>query len=90
MVETLEYAKTNLLLQKEAYDNFLLMAKDIEKENMHIRIVSAYRSFEYQKNLYNNYLKHNLFFLLKIHHLLILFQCLLMIDFVLILEPLLL
>ena len=59
MVETLEYAKTKLLLQKEAYDNFLLMAKDIEKEDMHIRIVSAYRSFAYQKNLYNNYLKHD-------------------------------
>ena len=45
-------------MNSEAYTAFKEMASDIEKEDMHIRIVSAYRSFDYQENLYNNYLKY--------------------------------
>lgn len=59
LIEVKAYTKANLLLKKEAYEHFIEMAKAIEKEHMQIRIVSAYRSFEYQKNLYNNYLKHD-------------------------------
>ena len=33
------------------------MATDALNDNMNIRIVSAYRSYEYQENLYNGYLK---------------------------------
>ena len=47
----------NLLINKEAYDSFLNMKKDINKEGLDIRIISAYRSFEYQESLYNKYLK---------------------------------
>ena len=47
----------NFLINKEAYDNFINMKNDIQKEGMNIRIISAYRSFSYQDNLYNNYLK---------------------------------
>ena len=47
----------NFLINKEAYDNFINMKNDILKEGMNIRIISAYRSFSYQDNLYNNYLK---------------------------------
>lgn len=49
----------NLKINKEAYDNFLLMKNDIEKEGLNIRIISAYRTYEYQENLYNNYLKYD-------------------------------
>ena len=47
----------NFLINKEAYENFINMKNDILKEGMNIRIISAYRSFSYQDNLYNNYLK---------------------------------
>ena len=57
LVETKDYAKTSLLMQKIAYENFKEMANDAKKENLNIRIVSAYRSYSYQENLYNNYLK---------------------------------
>jgi len=46
-----------LTINKEAYNAFLNMKNDIEKEGRNIRIISAYRSYEYQENLYNNYLK---------------------------------
>ena len=46
-----------LKINKEAYDNFLKMKEDINKDNLNIRIISAYRTYEYQENLYNNYLK---------------------------------
>lgn len=46
-----------LTINKEAYDAFILMKNDIEKEGLSLRIISAYRSYSYQENLYNNYLK---------------------------------
>ncbi len=52
-----KHAKEGIKLKKEVYEDFLEMAKDMEKNNLTIRIISAYRSFEYQENLYNNYLK---------------------------------
>ena len=58
LVETKEYAKANLKLQDVAYNAFKDMASAITKEKLKIRIVSAYRSYEYQENLYNNYLKY--------------------------------
>lgn len=58
LVTTEKYAKSNLKLQKEAYDAFTLMAQKAEQESLNLRIVSAYRSFAYQNSLYNNYLKY--------------------------------
>lgn len=59
LTETKEYSKSILKMNSKAYDAFKEMAKEIEKEDMHIRIVSAYRSYDYQNNLYNNYLKYD-------------------------------
>lgn len=46
-----------LIINKEAYEAYQKMKNDINKEGMNIRIISAYRSYSYQENLYNNYLK---------------------------------
>lgn len=54
-----EYSKNGLKLNKEAYESFKIMAKVMKEDNLHIRIVSAYRSYNYQENLYNNYLKYD-------------------------------
>ena len=59
LVNIKKYTKSNIKMNDIAYKNFINMAQDIEKEDMHIRIVSAYRSYNYQENLYNNYLKHD-------------------------------
>lgn len=44
-------------LTKEATEAFNKMAQDAKEEGYTIRAVSTYRSFSYQKNLYNNYVK---------------------------------
>ena len=54
-----EYAKPGIRLNSEAYNNFKEMARDAKKNNLNLRIISAYRSFEYQENLYNSYLKYD-------------------------------
>ena len=46
-----------LMINKEAYHAYQSMKNDINKAGLNIRIISAYRSFNYQENLYNNYLK---------------------------------
>lgn len=43
------------LLVKEVKNNYINMKENMEKENLNIRIVSAYRNYEYQENLYNKY-----------------------------------
>lgn len=53
------YAINNTIKgEKEAYDHFKDMASDARAINLTIKIVSAYRDYEYQKNLYENYLKN--------------------------------
>ena len=59
LVVTDKYSKGNIKLVDEAYNAFKRMATDAEKENLKLRIISAYRSYDYQKNLYNNYLKND-------------------------------
>ena len=59
LVNTSEYSKKGVTLQEIAYKSFLEMAHDIEKDNMHLRIISGYRSYSYQEKLYNNYLKYD-------------------------------
>ena len=52
---SLEYSCDNKYLRKEAKINFENMAKEAKKHNLNIIAVSAYRSYKYQENLYNNY-----------------------------------
>ena len=47
-----------LMINKEAYEAYLKLKNDINKDNLNIRIISAYRSYGYQEILYNNYLKN--------------------------------
>ncbi len=54
-----EYAKAGIRLNKEAYEAFKEMANDAKKQNLNLRIISAYRSYDYQENLYNSYLKYD-------------------------------
>jgi D-alanyl-D-alanine carboxypeptidase len=49
---------TNPQLRKEAYDAFVNMFNAAKLENLTIIINSAYRSYDYQVNLYNQYLKN--------------------------------
>lgn len=46
-----------ITINKEVYEAFLKMKDDMRKEDLNIRIISAYRSYQYQEKLYNNYLK---------------------------------
>lgn len=48
--------KGNIYLTKEAQIHFEQMCRDIKKENLNIRAISAYRDYNYQLNLYNKYL----------------------------------
>lgn len=59
LIEINEYAKSNLYLNKEAYEAFKLMARDALLNNLHLRIISAYRSYTYQEKIYNNYLSYD-------------------------------
>lgn len=43
------------LLVSSARKEFERLCEDIKKENMEIRVISAYRSYQYQENLYNRY-----------------------------------
>ena len=47
----------NFYINKEAYESFLEMRKAMEKDNLNIRIISAYRSYDYQEELYKRYLQ---------------------------------
>lgn len=46
-------------INKEVYAAFIEMYDAIKQENMTIYITSPYRSYDYQENLYNNYVKKN-------------------------------
>ena len=55
-----EYSvNSNDKLSKEAYEAFKKLVDAAEKEGLHIRSKSAYRSYQTQENLYNNYKKSN-------------------------------
>ena len=47
----------NTKISKIAYDNYLIMKKKMEEENLNLTIISAYRTKEMQNNLYSNYCK---------------------------------
>lgn len=50
-------SEKDILLVKEAKDNFIKMGYDMEKVNLTIRAISGYRSYSYQESLYNNYVQ---------------------------------
>ena len=51
------YALSNMKMVKEAKVAFEEMASNAKKENLNIIAMSCYRSYEYQINLYNKYVK---------------------------------
>ena len=53
------YSKSCIYLVKEAKDNLERLINDAKNEGMNIRVASAYRSYTYQENLYNNYVKND-------------------------------
>ena len=53
----INYSCENKYLRKRAKIQFEKMAKDAKKNNLNIIAVSTYRSYDYQKNLYSNYVK---------------------------------
>ena len=59
LVELKEYSVKDMYLNEECMINFLAMARSIEKENMNIRAMSTYRTYDYQDNLYNNYVSRD-------------------------------
>jgi D-alanyl-D-alanine carboxypeptidase len=57
MLDT-KYANENKLLRKEAKINIENLIKEAQKDGFDITVVSAYRSFDYQKMLFTNYVKN--------------------------------
>ena len=51
------YSKENMYLVKECKDAFINMARIAELEGFNIRAISTYRTIDYQKNLFENYVK---------------------------------
>lgn len=54
---SLNYATNNKILRKEAKENFEKLSSDAKKIGYSIIAVSAYRDYDYQENLFNNYVK---------------------------------
>lgn len=52
-----KYSNENKLLRKEAAKAFEKLSYDASKSNYRIVAVSAYRSYDYQKDLFNHYVK---------------------------------
>lgn len=52
-----EFSSKEILLEKTTKLNFENLAKDAKNNNLNIIAISGYRSYDYQTNLYNNYLK---------------------------------
>ncbi len=51
------YAKSGIYLVKEAKDMLEKLITAAKEDGLNIRVTSAYRSYSYQVNLYNNYVK---------------------------------
>ena len=54
---SLNYATNNKFLRKEAKENFEKLSSDAKKIGYSIIAVSTYRDYDYQENLFNNYVK---------------------------------
>ena len=57
LVKVEEFAKENMYLEKNCMLAFTKMARDANSQGYNIRAISTYRTYEYQENLYNNYVK---------------------------------
>lgn len=53
----LAYARSGMQLVSEAKDAFEKLSKDAKNEGLNIIAMSSYRSYDYQVDLYNNYVK---------------------------------
>lgn len=53
----IKYARAGMKLVSDAKIAFEQLAEDAKKDNMNIIAMSSYRSYSYQSNLYNNYVK---------------------------------
>lgn len=51
------YSKSGIYLVKEAKDMLEKLINKAKDDGMNIRVISAYRSYVYQENLYNSYVK---------------------------------
>ena len=49
------YARSGMQLVREAKEAFEILSEDAKKEGMNIIAMSSYRSYDYQVNLYDNY-----------------------------------
>ena len=54
-----EYARDSAKINKIAYENFKKMADDARKEGLTLLITTAYRNYNFQATLYNNYVKQD-------------------------------
>lgn len=54
---SLEYATSDKYLRTEAKEHFETLSRDAKKLGYSIIAVSAYRDYDYQENLFNNYIK---------------------------------
>ncbi len=50
---------SRMKLRKEAYEQFVKMCDDARKDGVNFYAESAYRSYSYQKSIYNNYVYNN-------------------------------
>lgn len=53
----LDYARSGMQLVSEAKEAFETLSQEAKKDGMTIIAMSSYRSYDYQVNLYNNYVK---------------------------------
>ena len=58
LVDSLSKYKNNILVEENALNAFRKMQKDALDYNYVIDIMSGYRTYNYQKNLYNNLVKN--------------------------------
>lgn len=54
-----EFSNSTRLLVYEAKEAFEKMANKAKEEGYNLRVISGYRSYEYQNNLYNNYVNED-------------------------------
>lgn len=54
LIEPPYSSRPEMYMQKEAYESFLAMAEEAENEGINFCILSAFRNFEYQANIWNN------------------------------------
>ena len=54
-----EYARDSAKINRTAYENFKKMADDAKKEGLTLLITTAYRNYNFQATLYNNYVRQD-------------------------------